>query len=621
MSEATTERRPRPSDDADDAVTTAPAPGRVVVRGALAFARDRYETGRLLGEGGMGEVISARDRDLGREVAMKLVRAGKDSEANVLRFLREARVQAQLEHPSIVPVYEVGHDLGNRPFFTMRRVQGVTLDTVLDRLRSGNDPAAEREYTRARLLELFTEVVLAVDFSHSRGILHRDLKPSNVMFGDFGEVYVLDWGVAKIAAATVSSDAEGVETAIGTAVGTPAYMAPEQALGLPVDQRADVFTLGALLFEILALEPFVRDGDVDARMRDPTLEIDPKPSHRAPDRKIPPELDAICETALQTNPSLRYLSARELYEAVEAYLSGDREEQHRQELAKNLLERARSATERVLSGKAEDSRKEALAAIGRAIAILPEDDEPLRLLHQLLARPPSKLPPDLEGRVAQEGLTRFRKTLPGLAIAYSLPWVTVYPFVAFLGGIRHATAILPVVFWLLAGLVMMLDYRRRTRIAERTGSGPVPHASAVPAITLLSAIAVTTVVAGPFFLLPPLALATAKGLVLAGFRIRTRWVVVTGTLAVLVPTALAWFGLHPIYGWHDGALVFDGAIGFSPKVFCIVVTLVNVTVLLGASLFASSYRDTLDVVEMKNLLMTWRLSQLVGANRGNEDGG
>jgi len=251
--------------------------------------------------------------------------------------------------------------------------------------------------------------------------------------------------------------------------------------------------------------------------------------------------------------------------------------------------------------------------------MMPEDDEPIRLLHRLLAQPPKKLPPDLEGRVAEESLTRLRKTLPGLAVAYALPWVTIYPIVAAIAGIRHWTAVVPIVAWLFASFTMFVDYRWRTRIAKHGYADPISPASSIPALALLSAIALTTTVAGPFFLLPPLAIATSKGLVLAGFRFRTRWVVVTATLAILIPTALAWFGIHPIYGWRDGALVIDGAIGLSPTIFCVVVTFAHLAILLGASLFASSYRDTLDAVETRNLLSTWRLSQLVGTEQRSTD--
>jgi len=238
---------------------------------------DRYRVLRRLGKGGMGEVMAVRDETIGREIALKRIRRNDPSERMVARFLREAAIQGQLEHPAIVPVHEIGRDSKGLPFFTMKKVAGTTLAKVLDGDRSG--------YSRQRLLRAFVEVCLAIEFAHKHGVIHRDLKPDNIVLGEFGEVYVLDWGVAKvIGEADIEPDTIGSgpgeptidrTTIPGTPIGTPGYMAPEQAHGfLDVDGRADVYSLGCVLFEILT------NVRIEAS-RQSGLIIDPRPSKGA----------------------------------------------------------------------------------------------------------------------------------------------------------------------------------------------------------------------------------------------------------------------------------------------------------------------------------------------------
>ena len=170
------------AEDSPAARTSRPSLPRVI--GA------RFHLGERIGAGGMGEVVAARDEQIGRDVAIKRMRAEAPSDRQVARFLREARVQGQLEHPAIAPVHELGRDVDGRPYFAMKKLAGVTLADVLDN--------ADERFPRQRLLRAFADVCLAVEFAHTRGVVHRDLKPDNIMLGDFGEVYVLDWGVAKL---------------------------------------------------------------------------------------------------------------------------------------------------------------------------------------------------------------------------------------------------------------------------------------------------------------------------------------------------------------------------------------------------------------------------------------
>ncbi len=241
-----------------------------------AIGGDRPATGRyrLHGEiarGGMGAVLRARDEDLGRDVAVKvLLDHNRDDPAIVRRFVEEAQIGGQLQHPGIVPVFELGVAADHRPFIAMKLVRGRTLAALLADRR---DPADDLP----RLLGIYQQICQTVAYAHARGVIHRDLKPSNVMVGDFGEVQVMDWGLAKVlqrggladAAAAGKTREETVITTArsgepdaehsraGSVMGTPAYMAPEQARGEggEVDERADVFALGSILCELLIGRP------------------------------------------------------------------------------------------------------------------------------------------------------------------------------------------------------------------------------------------------------------------------------------------------------------------------------------------------------------------------------
>ncbi len=200
---------------------------------------ERYRSIELLGRGGMGEVNRSLDTRIGREVAIKTMRVEEgQGDVPASRFLREARVQALLEHPAIVPVYDIGFEHGT-PYFAMKRVRGETLLDILERTRTLSK-TQRANVTRHRLLSAFVTVCLAMDYAHERGVVHRDLKPDNIMLGAHGEVYVLDWGVAKVlppkagmgraSTADMTTD-DGDETRPGDMVGTPGYMSPEQVLG------------------------------------------------------------------------------------------------------------------------------------------------------------------------------------------------------------------------------------------------------------------------------------------------------------------------------------------------------------------------------------------------------
>jgi serine/threonine protein kinase len=273
----------------------------------------KYEVIEQIGQGGMGSVYRALDLELGREVALKVVRLPEGSPDVAARMAREARTLARLEHPGIVPVHDVGTLADGRAFYAMKLVRGAPLDALPP------TPLPER-------LEIIERICEAVAFAHAHGVIHRDLKPQNVMVGPFGEVLVMDWGVAKLGAgdtATLGNADAGTgeradpTTGHGVVLGTPGYMAPEQAAGTPalVDARADVYAIGVILRDLC------RPATGGAGS--------------APD--LPRPLRAIVERAMAPNPGDRYESATELARDVAAFRAGEPVAAYRE----NIFERGR----------------------------------------------------------------------------------------------------------------------------------------------------------------------------------------------------------------------------------------------------------------------------------------
>jgi len=351
---------------------------------------ERYVLGSSIGEGGMGEVLEATDTQIGRAVAIKRMRGA--AEIATSRFLREARIQGRLEHPAIVPVHEVSVDEAGRPFFVMKRLAGTTLQAILQGSVATESPSAVERYSRQALLRAFADVCLAVEFAHTRGVIHRDLKPANIMLGDFGEVYVLDWGIARVLdgaepdqPAGVGESAEGM-TEVGAVLGTIGYMSPEQARGDTVDRSADVYALGCILFEILAGQPLHKRGAL-AAVFEP---YDARPSQRVPDRDIPPELDALCVASTAHDAADRPSSARELARAAQRYIDGDRDVALRRRLAAEQLALAFSAPERA----------GAIRHAGRALALDPTSSEAAQLVGRIMLEPAVVTPPEVEAELA-----------------------------------------------------------------------------------------------------------------------------------------------------------------------------------------------------------------------------
>jgi serine/threonine-protein kinase len=264
---------------------------------------------KLLGEGGMGMVHLARQRSLGREVALKVIRPEQLSEESVDALLREARLCGGLEHPNIVPVHALASDKDHHPQLVMKRVEGTSW---LDLLENPDHPAwRDRQGDRLeRHLEILMQVCNALEFAHSRGVVHRDVKPENVMVGRYGEVYLLDWGIA------LRLDEREQEKG-GWIVGTPAYMAPEMVTGeaRQTTIRTDVYLLGATLHEVLTGEARHRGIKLREVLRAAAAS---RPAHYA--RELPAELGAIANKACSHDPAFRYTSTQELRQALAGFL-------------------------------------------------------------------------------------------------------------------------------------------------------------------------------------------------------------------------------------------------------------------------------------------------------------
>jgi eukaryotic-like serine/threonine-protein kinase len=293
------------------------------VAGWPEFASDRYEVRTAIGRGGMGTVYAAFDHALGREVAIKIGNALPSTELQA-RLTREAKIIASLEHPAIVPVHDFGLLADGRPFYVMKRVNGRTLQACID----AGVPLAER-------LRIYERVCEAVGFAHAHGVIHRDLKPENVMVGEFGDVMVMDWGVARARGAEPAAalgddhiDMTAAGTHPGTVLGTPGFMPPEQSRADDVDERADVYALGAMLLAIVTGAPPPHD---------------PSQATASLERAAaPPALAAICRCALAPSAADRYANVGALAEDIARFREHRPVSVHRESAVERVARFART---------------------------------------------------------------------------------------------------------------------------------------------------------------------------------------------------------------------------------------------------------------------------------------
>ena len=321
------------ADSLAHSVSLTPAAEMPSLMAASGSSWSRYRLGEQLGRGGIGVVHGAQDPALRREVAIKrLLRA--DDPAERAGFIEEAQITGQLEHPNIVPVHELGHDEQGRPYLTMKRVQGRTLQDVITDAHRNELTDAEWLKTERRLLDIFGKVCDAIGYAHACGVIHRDIKPENVMVGAFGEVLVMDWGLAKPlggAERHVTSDRRATAvgsgeqlTMQGDVFGTPAYMPPEQAEGRhnDMDERADIYALGSILYTMLVGKPAFAGRDAQRTLQQVIGGKFRLPSEAGGTRPVARELEAVVLRAMAWEPGDRYAMVTELNADIGAYLDG-----------------------------------------------------------------------------------------------------------------------------------------------------------------------------------------------------------------------------------------------------------------------------------------------------------
>ncbi len=395
----------------------------------------RYIVRDQLARGGMGVIYTVYDQDLRRTTAMKVPSPQiLHQEPKVSSFIEESRVTAQLEHPNIVPIHEIGViEDSSLPYYTMKLVDGEPLKDVI-RMIAREDPDYVRHYTRHRLLDIFLKVCNAVAYAHSHGVIHRDIKPENIMVGKFGEVLLMDWGLAKYVDAEDNTAFEEVQdtsqivehnpsrTEDGVIKGSLAYIAPEQVLGNPseIDKKTDIFLLGGTLYQIFTHSPpYEGENMMDILQRAERCEYE-VPSKRNPRAQIPKALERIILHAMAPAKNKRYASCQDLIDDIEAFLAGRRSGGIRQfHVGQEIIKAGDESKETfvIISGKARihrnvNGRNMTIAEIGAgeivgemagigqsartATVTATEDTEALIITYDLLLDELRKLSPWME---------------------------------------------------------------------------------------------------------------------------------------------------------------------------------------------------------------------------------
>ena len=542
----------------------------------LADDTDRFDQIGMLGKGGMGEVRLCRDRRISRFVAQKVLntKLAKDPQSRS-RFLLEARVQGQLEHPAIVPVHDLGETDDGELFFSMKCVRGMTLRQAIDALRRGQRAP---EHSRRRLLTAFSSVCQAVEFAHARGVVHRDLKPENVMLGQFGEVYVLDWGIAKVmhrkdtpVSDLIDLPAERNATRAGSTLGTPRYMSPERQMGI-ANPSTDVYALGVILGEILEAH-----DDID----------------------VPPELQAIQIKASALDAGSRYHTARELYDAIEKFLDGDRDLETRKKLSAEHAKRAEEALARAERVPAE--RAVAGREVGRALGLDPDNRAAVAVLMRMMTDVPETLPPAAQAEMNRRWLERQKRTQRASSFP-TLMTLGILPLILWL-GVRDWSLL--GAYLVLAGLAAVMQY-----ISARNYRLPTGPALVV----MMAAVSVLTTSMGLLGVVP-----AAFAVIVIAWRMNLRRalqgfaVLLVAGFWLVLPFVLVELGLMaPTYELRDGALVLLPRMNeLPPGKTYVAIILATFGALAAAVIYGKMYVNEMWRAEHRLSFQAWQLQQLV----------
>jgi eukaryotic-like serine/threonine-protein kinase len=504
------------------------------MRGALEQTDGRYAAPELIASTSIFEIHACTDTRFEREVWFKLL----TSEAPEAReqFLREARLQAQLQHPAIVPVYDLGLDPAGRCFFTTRRPSGRTLRSVIEALERG-DLDTKKSFSRNKLLSVFRRLCLAVDYVHSRGISHRALSPEHVVVGEFGEVTLIGWHSATVDASAT----------------------------------ADVHSLKAMLLELLALEASA-PGDP-------------------------------CDAATLVDPNQRTGTARALHDAVDRFLTADRDREQRQTLSLRHAEVAEQSALAAIRTESHVERRTALSEIGKALALDPGCEQARQTLARLLASPPAELPAEARAALDTDEARETARVGRFAVVAYCI-FALLLGLIA-LGGIRSGLG-----FSLLVGAVLATIASGAWLAGSRRAGRGVALAVT---ITSSLAIAFASGLYGALVLVPALAVANTIALC-AGVSRAVGWVAVgLGCASIAVPLALERFGIVPTaYIFARDTITILPVIREFPesavRVSLLVVSLITVA---APALFVWRRRDELDRLRERLHIHGWRLARLL----------
>ncbi len=575
---------------------------------------DRYRQTDSLGRGGMGEVTRVQDAKIGREVALKTllpVAPARATEASS-RFLREARVQALLEHPAVVPVYDIGVGSAGLPYFTMKRVRGDSLFELLEQLREA--PKGTPRPVR-RWLTAFVTVCRAVHYAHERGVVHRDLKPDNIMLGADGEVYVLDWGVAKVMpvpAGRERVDVDASDTRPGDLVGTPGYMAPEQALGQSdlVDSKSDVFALGAILFEIMTSQ-YLIDGEERAALIAAT--IDPARVPPLPSDEVAPELYALCLRATRYDKDERP-TARELADAVERYLDGERDLGMRRKLADERADEARNLANLALDGPVEGreaARARAMRAAGGALALAPEHPSASATMLRLLTLLPESMPQAAMRELDRLDRSHLTSAMRDHALRTGV-WILFVPFLLVM-GVRIGWLVALVAALLCACAAVAVAFYRRG-ITNR-------HARMTLFVLVMSTGACLSGILGPLVFVPGFVAVNTLLFSAQAPPQHRRIMVAIALAAISVPLVLELVGVLPpsMRVTGEGFLILPRMTDFSHGTLLLGLYAVSVLGIVMPTLIAVRLRDALVSAEERLLVQKWQLEQLTPSHADDSE--
>jgi serine/threonine-protein kinase len=505
-------------------------------------------------------------------------------------------------------VHDFGFDAEGIPFFAMKRVRGRSLRAIL---RSGDD---DERRTPRRLLGAFSTICMTVAFAHSRGVIHRDIKPSNIMLGDFGEVYLLDWGIAKdcgddaLSAGRVPGG-EAPEplrgmTSVGDVLGTVGYMAPEQVRGSMVAAKTDVYALGAVLFELLARQPLHRGSEEEIALA--TVQgIDARPSRRA-HATIAPELDDLCVRATALDPTLRP-TAREMHEVIERVLDGVRHDEASRALSAEHLVRARDEMTKLASEPShKGARERATQELHRALVLDPTNTEALDLLRRLASERP--IEDDISAAEKVDAFaSRAHRLMARFLAALFLSWIAAIVLVLE-SHARDSSAL-----WLLLGAIVATT----ALIAYRAFSTAIWLVYAALTTGLLSC-ALMGFLFSPFVLVPTMlsTVGVIFGLTASStgkLRVR-RFARIGAVLAFGVPLLLEALGvLPPSYEFRDGGLfLFARAAEFTPTADTIrYLICFNLTLIVVPGIVVERVRQHDISVETRAFRAAARMSRLL----------